>query len=85
MKITNQSNITIIIPEDKTKREQFAAAELSKYLTCIFPGIQVRLVTDTTPASGDRILIGGPERNRAAAQYISQEDFDALVPGGQRV
>lgn len=81
MKIRNQSNITVIVPEDNTKREQFAAEELSKYLTCIFPGIQVKVVTDTTPASGDRILIGGPERNRIAAQYISREDFDTLVPG----
>jgi len=81
MKITAKSHITIVIPQAATKREVFSAEELSKYLNQLFPGISVEIVKDCDTVSGDKILIGGPERNKLTAQYISEADFDAAVPG----
>lgn len=31
------------------------------------------------------ILIGGPERNKITASFISEADFDALVPGPEGI
>ncbi|MBQ2742033.1 MAG: DUF4838 domain-containing protein [Oscillospiraceae bacterium] len=81
MKLTSQSSLTVVIPEKATSRELFAAQELEKYLKIIFKGISVSIVTDSNDVSGDRIIIGGPERNIKTAEYISEADFDAVVPG----
>ncbi len=81
MKITKTSVITVIVPEKSTSRETFAAQEISKYLKQVFNGITVRIAPDSENHDTERILIGGPERNRATAAYISETDFDALVSG----
>lgn len=81
MKITNKSEITVVIPEKATSRELFAAQELCKYLEIIFKGVSLRIATDCENVSGDRIIIGGPERNVKTAEYIAVAEFDALVPG----
>lgn len=81
MKLTASSNITVVVPEAAMRTEEFAAEELCKYLQLIFPGIAVQCVVDTATVTGDRFLIGGPERNSAVAAYISEADFDAQVPG----
>lgn len=81
MKLTASSNITVVVPEAAMRTEEFAAEELRKYLQLIFPGISVHCVADTATVTGDRFLIGGPERNSAVAAYISEADFDAQVPG----
>jgi hypothetical protein len=85
MKITNQSQLTIVIPEAATSRELFAAQELSKYLGMIFSGIYVQIAADNEAYTGNVILIGGPERNSAVAAYISEEAFDAQVPGPEGI
>lgn len=81
MKISSKSCIAIVIPNSATSREVFSAEELSKYLKSIFSGITIHITTDRDAVSGDKILIGGPEQNKITALYISENDFDAVVPG----
>ena len=81
MKISSHSHIAIVIPSSPTSREAFSGEELSKYLKAIFPGISTQIATDRDTVSGDKILVGGPERNNITAAYISEADFDAIVPG----
>ena len=81
MKITSKSHLTVVVPEKATSRELFAAQELQKYLELIFKDVSISIVSDVSDVSGDRIIIGGPERNAKTAEYISCDKFDALVPG----
>ena len=81
MVLSASSRISIQIPAAATPREQFAAEELKKYLSQIFPGIQVTLSDDSAAADGDRILLGGPERNRQTAAFLTEAEFDARIPG----
>ncbi len=81
MILTAKSSIYIVVPENATSRETFAAEELEKYLAQIFPGICITILSDADDYEGDKVLIGGPERNKATAEYISEADFDAIVPG----
>lgn len=65
---------SVVCPEDATPQEEFAAEELSRYLEAMsLHGCSDVLVS--------RILVGGPERNSQVRQYISCEEFAALVPG----
>ena len=81
MKLHSAAKISVVIPANATTREQFATVELCKYLAKILPGICVNTCTDTQKVEGNKILIGGPEHNKATAQYISEEEFDRVVPG----
>ncbi len=81
MKLHENAQVTIVTPANATTREQFATEELIKYLYKIFPGITISTCTDTEQVCGDKILIGGPEHNKLTAQYISEMEFDAVVPG----
>ena len=85
MKLSVNSSVTAVLPGEPTKREQFAAEELRKYLGVIFPGIRVSFAAAGQPVEGLQILIGGPERNAATALWISEEAFDALVPGPEGI
>lgn len=85
MNLTKNTSVSIVIPASATSREIFAAEELSKYLGMIFPGIDTQTVKDTEIFAGNAILIGGPERNKAVTAYISEADFDALVPGPEGI
>ena len=78
MILASNSSVRIIIPQNATSREEFAAQELTKYLNQIFPGIQIS-------DNGIKILIGGPERNAVTAAYISEEEFDTQVPGPEGI
>ena len=79
MKLSANAQVAIVVPATATKREEFAAQELSKYLNKIFPGICIQITADAK--ANNTIFIGGPERNSAVAAYISEADFDARVPG----
>ena len=81
MLLSATSRISIQIPASATTREQFAAEELKKYLSLIFSGIQITLSDDSAAADGNRILLGGPERNRQTAAFLTEAEFDARVPG----
>lgn len=85
MKLCTTSVITIILPEVATTREQFAAEELSKYLTAIFPDITINTRADDIQTDTGKILIGGPERNRHTSLYINEAEFDSLVPGPEGI
>ena len=81
MKINASVKLGIVVPAEASAREQFASEELHKYLSVMFSGIDVSIVTDAVSFSGNKILIGGPERNKETARYISEADFDAATPG----
>lgn len=81
MKLSKNSSVSIVIPANATPREVFAAEELEKYLKAIFSGICIHITADTAPVSGSCFLLGGPERNRQTAEYISEAQFDARIPG----
>lgn len=80
MKITAATKTNIIIPREATEREVFAADELCSYLKKI-TGARIEIITDDSEHTGNAIIIGGPERNAAAARYISKPEFDKAVPG----
>lgn len=84
MKISKSSNLKIVIPELSTEREMFAAQECAKYLGKIF-GITAPICQDSQSVSGDMIAIGGPERNTYTAKYISEGEFDKIVPGPEGI
>lgn len=83
MKLSANAQVAIVVPARATKREEFAAQELSKYLNKIFPGIRVEITGDANTSNA--IFVGGPERNRAVAAYISKADFDTRVPGPEGI
>lgn len=80
MLFNKDTKLSIVIPCDATDREQFAATELQTYLHKIFGGEYGIYTTNEAPESA-KVLIGCPRRNTLTADYISAEDFDALVPG----
>lgn len=65
----------VILPEIPTPREKFAAEELSIYLQKICGAFSENYDGKT------KIIIGGPERNAAAKELISEKEFDEEVPG----
>ncbi len=81
MKLCTDSSIAIVTPKVTTTREAFAAEELKKYLGLIFPGLYAYIRTDEDNIVDEKILIGGPEHNKLTANYISEEEFDKIVPG----
>ena len=81
MRLSKNSQVSIVLPAAATAREQFAAEELAKYLKAMFSGIGVSVADDSCPGEGNQILLGGPERNCRTAEYISEVQFDAQIPG----
>lgn len=75
---------TIVKPLNPTLRESFAADELQKYIKKI-SGATLPVKSDAEILSGTLLLIGGPERNAKSAAFISQSEFDSLVPGPEGV
>ena len=84
MLISKNSTVSIVLPKDATLREQFAAEELQKYIRLICDA-QLQIVTDAQACDGQRIAIGGPERNACTRQWISEEAFDREVPGPEGI
>lgn len=80
MQLTKADRITIVIPKEATPREQFAAEELQKYLALMLDN-RAAICDDTACRDGFCFLIGGPERNRQSAVYLSEAAFRAAVPG----
>lgn len=70
----------IIVSSNATAREEFAAGELQKYLEKIL-GVKLSVVDDQNCFSEQQIIIGGPIRNAAARELISEDDFRKCVPG----
>ena len=66
----------IVLPENPTPREQFAAEELMDYVERI-SGVKLEISGDFD----NTIIIGEPARNDAAKALLSQEEFEKLVPG----
>ncbi len=81
MIITKESKAKIIIPANATEREKFAADELKKYIKKIC-GANLEI---TTKPDGEAIIIGDPSRNEYAKKYISEAEFDKLVPGPEGI
>ena len=81
MEFSINAQISIVAPANATTREKFAAEELKKYLSRIIPSISINTCTDKGQVSGNKILIGGPERNKLTAKFINETEFDRIVPG----
>ncbi len=73
-------DVKIAVPENATEREKFAASELQKYIKKIC-GAEFEISSDNNEFRGQTIAIGGPERNTVTARYISEAEFDSIVPG----
>ena len=71
MILTQNSVYQVVLPAEPTPREAFAAKELARYLQ--------KSLQMTPGNKGITILIGGPERNPAAKELISNEEFDQLL------
>ncbi len=80
MKINRQESAVIVISSDATPREHFAAKELQKYIEKIV-GVKLSVVPDNRVFVKQRVVIGGPDRNNAAKELISEEDFRRKAPG----
>lgn len=78
--VAGSANATIVKPAQATARESFAASELQRYIGKI-SGATLPIVPDDQAVDGNRILIGGPERNAQTAALMSESEFDASVPG----
>lgn len=84
MIITKLTDVHIVLPDLETPRERFAAEECAKYLNRIC-GVQATISTADKAKGATIIAIGGPERNKVTAQYISEEAFDETVPGPEGI
>ncbi len=80
MRINENESAVIVISSKATPREHFAAKELQKYMEKIV-GVKLSIVQDNRVFVKKRIIIGGPERNSAAAELIAAEEFGRTVPG----
>lgn len=84
MILSKDFDTAIVIPQHASEREQFAASELQKYLKIILDK-EYSIYTDDLTVSTDIIAIGGPERNQLTQNYISEADFDRIVPGPEGI
>lgn len=84
MRITKSTQLSIVIPGAETPRERFAAAECAKYFNKIC-GVTAQICSDAQEVNGAVIAIGGPERNTVTAKYISEAEFDKVVPGPEGI
>ncbi len=81
MILKKASSLNIVIPEAASEREIFAAEELSKYLKQSLD-LKVK-ITSSVRESGNKIIIGAPERNSEAAKLMSCEEFSAEGLGSE--
>lgn len=84
MLLKKGADISIIIPQKSTDREVFAARELQKYIKTIF-GAELSICSDAEALSKNIISIGGPERNSITKKYITETEFDSIVPGPEGI
>jgi len=80
MKFYSAAKTYVVISAEATSTESFAASELKKYLGKIF-GTDAEITDSAPSAAGNIIALGGPERNSFTARYISEAEFDKIVPG----
>ena len=80
--IQGKPRAVIVLPGAPTPREIFAGEELQKYVSRI-TGIKIDMVSDreTENTRLHKIIIGGPDRNAAAAKLIGAGEFDRIAPG----
>ena len=84
MILRKDCDVTIVVAQNATPRELFAANELKKYLGIIF-GSEFTVKEASESIEGEKIIIGGPERNSLSEKYISKEEFDSLTPGPEGI
>lgn len=84
MLINKNDRLTIVLPAMSTPREQFAAQELKKYLHMLC-GVSTYIASDDAFEGGKAIAIGGPERNCITAGFITETEFDSIVPGPEGI
>lgn len=67
---------SVVLPVSPTPREELAAQELIQYIKKI-SGVTLPL----SDQGENKILIGEPKRNPLSATAMTQDEFEALVPG----
>ncbi|MBQ9976557.1 MAG: DUF4838 domain-containing protein [Clostridia bacterium] len=80
MLVKRNSEVSVIIPQNASPRERFAAEDLKKYLLLCL-NCNAVISEDTCEPDGFKILIGAPSHNKITQKYISDKDFDARCPG----
>lgn len=74
--INGKANSCVILPDNPTKREIFAADELIYYIEKISGAYLPK-----KSQFKNRIIIGGPSKNKVASEIISPEEFSKKVTG----
>ena len=74
MILSKNSAPIIILPESPTPRELFAAEELKKYIFLMLSA-NANITTDNYSEDSFAFILGSPDRCKASAKLISEEDF----------
>ena len=81
MKINQKESACIVLSQEATDRERFAAEELRDYVEKI---VGVRLIIgNDCGAAAQRFILGGPARNMAARSLMTEAEFAAVVTGDE--
>ncbi len=78
MKLHNNMILSVVLPQNATKVENFAGEEVKKYLTQIFGTVTF---TEDSEKAEAVFLIGSPARNEQVAKWIPAEEFAEKIPG----
>jgi hypothetical protein len=77
------NNWIIILPQEPTLTEEFAASELQKYIGRM-TGRPVSVKNDSVAPENEYLfIIGAPKRNRLAGRYLSQQQFEHCFSGSE--
>ena len=82
MKINSRTKACIVLPQQPTPCEQFAAEELKKYLH-MMTGVNAVISSEPVACASAQFLLGHPVHNSFAAAFVAAEDFDKAVPGNE--
>ena len=75
------NNPIIVLPQNATPRESFAASELQKYI-CKITDVCLEIADDAEAKSEKKmILLGNPSRNRQARRFMTEDAFLQLSSG----
>ena len=82
MILDRNCDIAVIIPEQPTPRELFAAEEIKKYMNLLISA-NVTVYEKEYRGTLPKIVLGSPDRCEAALKLISEEDFYSEVYGSE--
>lgn len=83
MILTRNKKTLLLLPEQPTLRERFAAEELSRYLRRIL-SVETQDAQEAEPEA-NHFVIGGPSRNKVAGKMLDASAFRALLTGPEGI